>query len=497
MHMQTYTSADVYVGDVAEYPLDLSIGEGVREMLAEALELGVRVSPYVFPSDLKEGSTWTPFLPPEAVAYDRDGKPQGFVAVAVLAPGATGRGPRLDYGAVPGQRFFPTQIVQALVDEVGFGGIYNDVFSGSGPSLTYDPPPPLAAQHTAHGGDYWTRGKVRAIQLEREALHMVGPGSQEDRHRRSFVLSETAEEFVALHLDGFQAGYDWMPGHTLLAEEVIFGPAVSPPAIPLDAKNMAPALWDLVYHEWTPSLRFTIPLTDLPLARNAEVFPDGPYPGMSGDEWRDLVCFVFATNFAFGLGMNFLDYLNRDSPLVRVEGDQLVVDPAVDPDGEGLVVAAFLARLFGAQHAAYAGRFARLGRMERPLSVDWARWPAATRCDARSRRGVRVGDAGVPRARCAARRVAERGGRTRDRVGQLDRRRRRVRRPSGPGAVRIRYRGGVVNRAPDSRGSGGAGGEVRGCGRAGVGWGTRRRGDHARPRAVAGALGRSVRGLRE
>lgn len=379
MHMQTYTSTDVYVGDVAEYPLDLSIGEGVREMLAEALELGVRTSPYVFPGDLKEGSTWTPFLPPEAVAYDRDGQPQGFVAVPVIAPGATGRGPRIDYGAGPGQRFFPTLIIKALVEEVGFGGMYNDVFSGSGASLTYDPPPPLASQHTAHGGEYWTRGKVRAIQLEREVLEMLGPGSEESRRQRSFVLGETAEEFVSPHLDRFQHGYDWMPGHTLLAEEVIFGTAVSPPEIPLDAKNMAPALWDLVYHEWAPAVRFTIPLTDLPLARNAEVFPDGPYPGMSGDEWRDLVCFVFATNFAFGLGMNFLDYLNRDSPLVRVEGDQLVVEPTVDPDGVGLVVAAFLARLFGAQEEAYAGRFARLGRMERPLSVDWARWPAATR----------------------------------------------------------------------------------------------------------------------
>ncbi len=185
LHLQTYTSADVYVGDVAEYPLELSIGVGLREMLADALQSGVRASCYVFPGDLQAGSTWEPFLPPEAIAYDRDGRRQGFAAVPVLATQAQGRGPRIDYGSEAGQRFFGERIVRGLTEIGGFSGIYDDVFAGSGPSMAYDPPQPYAPQHPAHGGDYWVHGKSRTIRLQRAVLREFGPGEGADRQRRS------------------------------------------------------------------------------------------------------------------------------------------------------------------------------------------------------------------------------------------------------------------------------------------------------------------------
>ncbi len=279
------------------------------------------------------------------------------------------RGPRIDYGAPPGSSFFPGVIVRALVEQAGFGGVYNDVFAGSGANLAYDPPPPYPRQHEAHGGDYWMRGKGRALDLERDVLRTLGPGGDRERRRRSFLFSEVAEEFVAPHLDGFQDSYDWAPGHLSLAEETIYGPVISPPDVPLDAKDMAMPLWATVYHEWAPAFRFAMALSTVGLARGGGGKRRPGYPGMSGGEWRDLVCFLFGLNFVSGLGVNFVDYLNEDAPPVRERAGELTVDRDVDPEGEGLVVSAFLARLFAAQAAAVAGRFCRQGRLLRPLAM--------------------------------------------------------------------------------------------------------------------------------
>ncbi|MEQ8767248.1 MAG: hypothetical protein RL885_25280 [Planctomycetota bacterium] len=374
MQWQNYFDQASPVGNPG-CPLSDVVDHGVLEAIARAKQLGIRVAPYLRPSELSRCTCWYQELDPAAEAFDRDGDPLPPPSNEEDCPDGTAA---LDYGHPDAVRFFAGRLARTLVRQFGFSGLYIDVLSGMGSRLTYDPPG-LPRAHLPHGGDYFQRGKVASIEALRAMLRLECDG---DPH--TFLIGEATEEYLAGTFDAMGWGPGWLPGHLNRAERALLEAIEQSEGIDLPelsdvsvhGTDWSPPLWNVVYHEWSPAQAPGMPWTTVGLA-NGEYYPatyetpDGPrdFKGLSQEQWVDLLCFVPAQLSIVGSKPSVLvEDVAFQSPMIELdENGRLVVDPTRDPGAYGLEILAFVQKLQESLHRPFAGRFLLYGRSLRPL----------------------------------------------------------------------------------------------------------------------------------
>ncbi len=265
--------------------------------------------------------------------------------------------------------------MRKLLNDLQLDGLYDDVLVGLGAISQYAPGGP---SHVRHGGKDFTRGKVAFLQAQRAMLR--DNGSSADQAGRELMLSETQEEFCVGLLDLGQDGYHWHPWHTALAEWIVWDGTGLLPDLTLDdypraQRNMAPPIWNAVYHEYAPSKHFSVMPTNAGLKTNT-FFHSGPFAAMTATQLNDLHCCMRAGSFVSGMSPGFFDYNASfvQSELIKLDANGVVVvgDAAYDPSSCGITIWNFYKTLFQSQLYSYAGQFLLYGKMLRPLVVDYS-----------------------------------------------------------------------------------------------------------------------------
>src|SRR6185503_12202015 len=214
-------------------------------------------------------------------------------------------GPDIDFAAPKGRQVFNEALEKFMV-RLHLDGIYNDILIGIGFQACYKPGIKL---HTYHGGNYCTSA-VRGFLQEQRALvrRSAFAGRATDK---PVLLSEGNEEFLVGLSELGQEGYSWHPWHTALMEWVVYDGVGLLPDLTLDdypraQRNMAPPIWDCVYHEYQASDHFSIMPTNACLTTSP--FATGGFPGMTPTQMIDLHCCLKAGSFVSGMSPGFFDF---------------------------------------------------------------------------------------------------------------------------------------------------------------------------------------------
>ncbi len=349
-HWQTYLDGGQGVA-TPDTPVSGTIDAGVPDVVGDMEAEGYTVSVYLYASGVSKTSNWyTQHFSvdvPQAELRNRDGSV--FSADEM----------RFDLGHATIGQYYTDHVVHDVMTWVGSSGIYLDTLIGAGAILAYHSP-----DHPGHGGDSWMEGKRRFLAALRDETveRAADNGKQPDA---SFVISEAVDEGAAGRLDLVQDGYVWPPSLMRFYECSLLGAA---PDLSLD---WAPPLWSAVYHEWQPVTQLGMPFSSAAL--DTSPYQTG-YDGLSTDQMIDLWAFVNALYANAGYRIELNDFTEYETaPLVDVDADgNLVVDPAVDPGGSGLEIAAFLRRLWSAYDDRGCGPFLLHGRMMEPLDEDFS-----------------------------------------------------------------------------------------------------------------------------
>ncbi|MFH2000827.1 MAG: hypothetical protein ABIK28_14195 [Planctomycetota bacterium] len=370
MHWQMYMKKNPEEVRNPDYPVGSDVDPAVFDIIGEALYMyGIRTSLYTHAGRAKRSDQWwQTMFSSNAEAFGKDGLPIGDDTWAML-----------DFGGSEAWTVYPKYLYGGLASNLLATGAYLDTMSGEGASLSYDPPYPDLPTHIAHGGDYWTQGKIMATDNIRTAFQLNSPlATPSQRDIDVTLVSEGAEEYLTGHLDGVGQGYDWPPYYLLLAEDHI--PWIEDTGLPPETTTWSAPLWNTVYHEWAPTTDQVIPFTNVGLITNEEYNGDpgdgtGPRWGMNRNELLDLYCFFYSAFYTQqGSNPAFFSYLKQfDSPLLTLDTyGELVVDSEKDPTRVGYEIADMLRTLYASQEADYAGQFLLSGRLLRPLQVDYA-----------------------------------------------------------------------------------------------------------------------------
>ncbi|MBI3819467.1 MAG: hypothetical protein HY286_12295 [Planctomycetes bacterium] len=362
MHWQAYLTGGVATAN-PDYPVPNSIDSGVTPVLAAARSLGIYTEAYTIPGIMDKSSNWFTMgvFPPIIEGFDKYGQPNGGSGVADI-----------DLGVPLAHTWFTDNVISPLIGtNIGFSGVYLDILSGSGTELSYDPPG-LPPQHIANGGNYYEQGKVALIDYTRSRLQSLSPFAPPGGTDPNVIItSEAAEEYLTSHFDFVGHGYDWMPGHMTLAEDLNLGPSGAPPI----TTDWSAPLWNTVYHEWQPDTPLGVPFSSLGLATNPTFWDPitGFQYGMTAQEWTNLFCYCHSCMFINGARSSLLtEIIDTDWPMVSLNaGGNLTVNPLVDPNQTGLTIMSMLATLYQSIAPSFAGPWLLSGKMLRPLHVSY------------------------------------------------------------------------------------------------------------------------------
>lgn len=334
------------------------LADGAKDFLHNMLDKGVYAIAYSRPGDLKNKLGYHAIIPAGAVRVSRDG--------SMGQSGGSDPNILLDVGAASFPEFWSQKVTGELAS-VGFRGQYCDSLAGGGTPFTY---PLDTAEHDRHGGAYGTTRKREAIAAMKTVL---AAGNDPN----VVVMSEAVEEFLSDALDITQESYSWYPCHMCLAEPQTRPHLSAVSDLPLAARNLAPPLWQTVYHDRSPGHWQTWHLGNCLLESNSDFYPSGAKDGLTAAEMVTAMSMVFGCVYANGSHPAFVnlqsDFIGADDHGYLVELDEhgrLVSDPDNDPTGAGLIVMRFLKRLHESRRRDYAGQFVMFGKMLRPLQVD-------------------------------------------------------------------------------------------------------------------------------
>lgn len=287
---------------------------------------------------------------------------------------ATAQGHDVDF-SIPNAGTALNDAITKFMVRLQLDGVYTDGLVGTGFREAYAPGCYL---HTRHGGTYSTEG-MRAFLQQMRAMVRASAFAGRDTDK-PIILSEQNEEFVTGLADLGQEAYHWHPWHTTMMEWVVWDgtgllPDLTADDYPRAQRNMAPPLWDCVYHEYQPSQHFSVMPTNAGLATNTD-FATIPFPGISPTELIDLHCCMRAGSFVSGMSAGFFDYNAAfvGSNMINLDatGKVVVGNAVFDPTGAGLTIWAFYKTLYQSQLYSYAGQFTLYGKMLRPLAIDYS-----------------------------------------------------------------------------------------------------------------------------
>ncbi|MCB9870691.1 MAG: hypothetical protein H6837_12600 [Planctomycetes bacterium] len=353
-----------------DLPIAASIDYGAEAINRMAQEHGISTSVYVLPTGaiLASQPNLLRVLPPQFVAYDRNGEPAND---PLFLPDSFDVGEPyvlpIDYGTPATRTFFFEHMYRPLLEDYGFRGFYTDVFSGGGVEPYYDPPPPLPPGHPAHGGKHNVEGKRVLLDTIRSAMRELGEAGGDPESY--FGVGEGAEEFLQDRYDLTNVGYRLHAGHLMLAEPRLvglLGEAAGFEGVPALARQMNPPLWNAVHHEWAPAQRQNAAFSNIGLATNRRF--RSASSGLSPEEMFDVHALTMALVLMEGGHPAFIHYQELESPLCRLaqDGETVEVDRDVDPTGVGLDIVGLFRQLHRFL-VGTMGEYVLRGRMERPL----------------------------------------------------------------------------------------------------------------------------------
>lgn len=263
------------------------------------------------------------------------------------AGGAAGDGEfRIDYGASAGAALLSDGLLSELLQasDMPFTAVYLGGLVGGRGELGYDPPTAASRGHLAHGGPARTRGVRTACEAIRE--------------QAGDLISDGPHEALLDAVDLVAQGDGWLPNHAELAEEDVRGTGGSD--VDPVARHQSPSLWSIVHNERSQSGRRIMPFTRAARADSLHHphLPDATdrWPGLTDDEWNQLLCYQVACVATSGHLPLFnlpLEYWND-----RIDPDQVPTPQCVR----------FLRRAMAAlRDTDWCAQFLAFGRAERPL----------------------------------------------------------------------------------------------------------------------------------
>jgi len=348
-------------------PVEAVLDPGVKRLLAETPGLGIGMSGYTIPTIVSRKSSWYKRFPQEAAVYGPDREPAGDPEKAL----------RLDYRHPLGREFWAKTLYAAL-GRAGFSGLYADTFAGISSQLLYRPPPPFEPAHPGNIGD---------IPGRREGARRMRVQLESSRRSRGpaplpvpvFLISEVATEGLVGAFELVQEGYVWMPGHLLYAEDVVL-PGLAVEDLPVQARDLSPPLFSIVYHEWQPTFMLSPVLDTLGLGTAPEAAPELEISGgMTPAELREYFAYYHGAQFVAGMKLGFLQpYAQRGLPLAHLEDGRLVPG-AADASGVGLAILDDLRAMFELYDDALGGPYLLGGRSEPPLILELDAIPDGTK----------------------------------------------------------------------------------------------------------------------
>lgn len=332
----------------ADIPVADAVMNGFQDLIVAGRAAGVGLSLFIAMGYALNGQVRTARLGGLGTALQRDGTPETSVAKTVLFAEQTGRDWVVD------------ELVASYVQPFDLAALYGDLLSGNGNILNYWQPGlnELQAASPSHGGNGHSLGKGEIVTRIKQL-----PGQSKA------VFTEYPEETLIGYTDLCLEGYNWLPGQMSMSEDAI-GLGGATANSPLQGRDWHPPVFQAVYHEYQPSTRYGMALSNAVLATHAF---HAPASGLTSDQMRDLFAFTWAGIWVSGMRL-FLQaflYANHDFPLwFRDASGALDVDPVIDPDDVGLDLAQFWQDLYAALAVDY-GSFLISGRMLRPLTIDY------------------------------------------------------------------------------------------------------------------------------
>jgi len=343
-------------------PLSQDLDLGWKEVMRLGAHQGVRCSGYTIPLAILSSSPRFADFPKEAAIHARD-----HVAWSPFIPGHTTPGYVIDLRHPLGASFYAETLYPEMM-RAGFGGFYLDTLSGTPSNLMFTPPPDIVPAHPGNLGD--VPGRNAAIRLYRSragAATLFANAAEPEGDL--FVISEATLEGLVGVVDQVQEGYMWTPGHLLMAEDAVI--PLGTPEVPMQARDLSPPLWSAVFHEYQPVFRLQPPMNLVGLGSNPRYYPDANgFPGMSPDEFLDVMAFFAYSAMVAGYKPAFADQMDFLPPVLDLDGETLVIDEQADPTGVGFRLFAALQNLWASLSADLAGPFLLDGRFERPLALD-------------------------------------------------------------------------------------------------------------------------------
>lgn len=324
--------------------------EGIQAALATAASLGYAVAPYTEGTNVELDSGYGLGATAAMQLHNRDGSLQDAGRL------------RWDYGQLSVAEFLRAGLYNDLFSYLRPTGIYVDGLGGNYGRMTY--PPSGGREHFAHGGSYWLPGKRAFFQALRDELALYSGIAGEP----PTILTETVQEHLSDLVDGWHEGLILPPLSMLGGSEVLW--PYSATDVPLQARNLTPPLWAMVYHRWSLALKFTSMLTTRGLETSAD-HPDGVYPGMAPGEYGDYLCYLHACAWISGYTILFQANAELDGFQLWHSSGGVVVAGGEDPEAVGLEIVDFIRTLHQALEAGRGGQWLVYGDFERGVAVDY------------------------------------------------------------------------------------------------------------------------------
>lgn len=347
--------------------------------MAQANALGIHVSGYTEGLTVRDepGQQWP--LPASTWLYDRDGNRVGEGQPFPYYKVDYGRLPAAAswFVAPPGSGPGMNGVGHLTVLATGFRGLYIDGLSGSGFPLGYPDPQGLPLMHAPHGGAYGTLGKQQLFDNARAMLEALNPG----RESNVYVMSETAQEYYPGKTELVQQGIDYVPYHLAQFEPTFFEALGATSGwdiedhmvgVPLTSRAWSIPLWNIVYHEYQPANTIVMPITTSGLDTGPLYGPGannpGGFPGVTAQEWADVLCFAYAATWVAGSKPTIIPYFHTfdHSPISVVNGN-VVYDTTHDPSRACDQALLYIRRMHAMNREDWAGRFNLFGQAKRPL----------------------------------------------------------------------------------------------------------------------------------
>lgn len=343
--------------ETADTPVADYVMPGLSDMQADAAAAGMSLTMFVTAQLALKGQIREQRLPGEARYADRAGNEAGTVYSPQIAKPAASA---VHYSEPSGQAWLE-EMFREYISSLGLAGLYGDVFAGNGNVLAYFPGQnEYTRSAPPHGGNGHSLGKQAILTRYKQS-----------RSTPPVFFTEYPEETIIGLTDLSLEGYNWLPGHMLISEDQIGLQGGAIADSPMQGRDWHPPLWQCVYHQYAPTIRYGMALTALNLATSP--ISGGGDPGMSAAELRDAFAMIFAGIWSVGMNpaLSLFLYANHDNALWLDDGAGGITIQGYDASLVGVTIREFVRTLWETQRLDFAGDYLIRGKMRRPLAVTY------------------------------------------------------------------------------------------------------------------------------